>query len=165
MDADFLLVAFSNTVHLLSTVLWIGWSALLALLIAPRAAAAHAPGGWESALLRRGGAVAYGALAALGATGMLQMGAHPSYSGLFQVDSFWSRLLLIKHLLVIASTILIFYLGLAISPRLRLAMRRAAAGRDAEPATQLHRFRQLAWLNLLFGLGVLAITGMMTAMH
>lgn len=166
MDAQFWIVGLSNSVHLIATVIWIGWSAALPLLIAPRALEAHKGGdGWPAVAMRRFPPLAYGALAALAITGMVQMGAHPQYEGMFALANLWGLLLLIKHALIVLSVILIVWLGQSVSPRLRLATRRAALGKDHEAALLVPRFRALAWLNLAAGTGVLLLTGLMTAVH
>jgi uncharacterized membrane protein len=166
MDAQFWLVAISNTVHLMATVVWIGWSLLLPLVVAPRAVEAHGDdGGWASWLTRRAPPLAYGALAALWATGMLQMSAHPQYEGMFAVTNPWGALLLAKHLVILGSIGVIALLGHTVSPRLRLAIRRAALGKENDSALLTARFRTLAWLNAALGLVVLALTGAMTAIR
>ncbi len=135
MSMQFWVVGLSNTIHLLATIIWIGWCAALPLLLAPRAAEAHGSGqGWPAMLLRRGQPIAYGALAALGATGMLQMGASPHYEGMFVLSNLWSGLLLAKHLLILASIAIIVVLGQSVSPRLRLAARQAALGKPNRSA-------------------------------
>lgn len=164
MADPFLLVGLSNTFHLLATVLWIGWSALLPLVVAPRALQLYqGEGGALSWLVERAPPLAYGALLLLGATGMLQMGAHPHYEGLFALGNLWSQLLFVKHLLVLASVALLFYLSQQVGPRLRLAAQRARLGQPGDPAPLLARFRLLSWLNLLCGLLILLLTGYMTA--
>ena len=166
MDAQFWLVGLSNTVHLVSTVIWIGWSALLPLVVAPRVVEAHGEGdGWVAVMARRVPPLAYGALAALGATGMIQMGAHPEYEGMFAIANLWSTLLFAKHLFILGSVAIILYLGQSVSPGLRLAVRREALGKESNVTALAGRFRVLAWLNLVFGLGVLLLTGLMTAVR
>lgn len=165
MGQQEIVVGISNTVHLLATVLWIGWSVLLAISVAPRAREAHLGEGVAAPWLTRAAPIGYGALAALGATGMIQMGAHPSYQGLFAVDSPWSALLLGKHLLVLASVGLILYLSQSVSPRLRLAARRERQGEPAAAAPLARRFARLARLNLVLGVAVLVVTGFMTAIR
>ncbi|MGH2541777.1 MAG: hypothetical protein ACRDIB_03210 [Ardenticatenaceae bacterium] len=166
MDARFWVVGLSNTIHLFATIIWIGWSAALPLLVAPRAAEAHAGGeSWAAVLARRAPPVAYGALAILAATGMIQMGANPNYEGMFAFSNLWSSLLFVKHMLILLSVGMIIFLGQAVSPRLRLAARRAALGKESDLAGLVARFRVIAWLNFAAGLGVLALTGLMTAVR
>ncbi|MGB0389449.1 MAG: hypothetical protein ACPGWR_31910 [Ardenticatenaceae bacterium] len=166
MNLQFWLVGLSNTIHLLSTVIWIGWSALLPLVIAPRIIEAHRQGqGWLITLANRLPPLAYGALGALGATGMIQMSAHPHYQGLFTLTNLWSGLLFAKHLLILISVALIFYLGQSIRPQLRLAIRREALGKANNLDSLVARFRTIAWLNFAASIGVLLLTGLMTAIR
>lgn len=166
MSGQWWLIGLSNTIHLLATVVWLGWSALLPLVIAPQVAEAHGDGAAGVArLYRRGAPLAYGALAALGATGMLQMGAHPQYEGMFSLTNPWSGLLFVKHLLILVSVALLVYLGQSLSPRLRLAVRRVGLGHETNLSALNQQFRLLAWLNLAAGVGVLLLTGFMTAIR
>jgi uncharacterized membrane protein len=165
MTTQFWLVALSNSLHLFATILWIGWSLLLPLVVAPRAVEAHrGEAGAATMLLQRGTPLAYGALAVLGATGMLQMGANEQYDGMFVVSNLWSIFLLSKHLLIIGSVVIILLIGQWVSPQLRLAVRRAALGQSHNSDTLAARFRLLAWLNAILGAGVLVLTGFMTAL-
>ena len=166
MNAQFWLVGLSNTVHLLLTVIWIGWSVLLPLVVAPRVVEAHSEGtGWVVILSKRLPPLGYGALGGLGATGMIQMSAHPQYDGLFAVSNLWSSLLFAKHLLILGSVAFIAYLGLSVTPQLRLAIRRQALGKPNKLNLFVARFRMVAWLNFATGLGVLLLTGLMTALR
>jgi uncharacterized membrane protein len=164
MTTQFWLVALSNSLHLFATILWIGWSLLLPLVVVPRVMEAHrGEAGPATMLLQRGTPLAYGALAVLGATGMLQMGANEQYDGMFVVSNLWSIFLLIKHLLIIGSVVIILLIGQWVSPQLRLAVRRAALGQANQTDSLAARFRLLAWLNAILGAGVLVLTGFMTA--
>lgn len=164
MTIQFWLVALSNSLHLFATIVWIGWSVLLPIMVGPRVIEAHrGEAGWATTLLQRGTPLAYGALAVLGATGMLQMGANSQYEGMFVVSNAWSIFLLIKHLLIVGSVMSILLIGQWVSPTLRLALRRAALGQPDTSTLLVTRFRQLAWLNAALGAGVLVMTGFMTA--
>jgi uncharacterized membrane protein len=164
MTTQFWLVALSNSLHLFATILWIGWSLLLPWVVAPRVTEAHrGEAGPATLLLQRGTPLAYGALAVLGATGMLQMGANEQYDGMFVVSNLWSIFLLIKHLLIIGSVVIILLIGQWVSPQLRLAVRRAALGQSHNSDALAARFRLWAWLNAILGAGVLVMTGFMTA--
>lgn len=165
MTTQFWLVALSNSLHLFATIVWIGWSVLLPISVGPRVIEAHrGEAGWATTLLQRGTPLAYGALAVLGATGMLQMGANTQYEGMFVVSNAWSIFLLIKHLLIGGSVLSILLIGQWVSPTLRLALRRAALGQPDTSPVLTARFRQLAWLNAALGAGVLVMTGLMTAL-
>ncbi len=166
MNTQFWLIGLSNTIHLLFTVVWIGWSVLLALVVAPRLAEVyHEENKILAILVKRLPVFAYGALGVLGATGMVQMSAHPNYDGLFAITSTWGRFLFAKHTLIIVSIILICYLGLSLTPQLKLAVRRERLGKTNKFNLLASRFRMTAWLNFLTGLAILLITGFMTALH
>lgn len=166
MSGQWWLIGLSNTIHLLATVVWLAWSALLPLGIAPQVAEAHRDGAAGVArLYRRGAPLAYGALAVLGATGMLQMGAHPEYEGMFSLSNLWSGLLFVKHLFILGSVGLLLYVGQSLSPRLRLAVRRAGLGHPTNLPSLSQHFHLLTWLNLAAGVGVLLLTGFMTAIR
>lgn len=164
MTTQFWLVALSNSLHLFATIIWIGWSLLLPVIVAPRVLEAHrGDAGWATMLLQRGTPLAYGALAVLGVTGMLQMGANDQYEGMFVMSNLWSIFLLVKHILIIGSVLVILLLGQWVSPQLRLAVRRAALGQNHQSDSLAARFRAFAWLNAALGAGVLLMTGFMTA--
>lgn len=164
MTTQFWLVALSNSLHLFATIIWIGWSLLLPMVVGPRLPdALRGDGGAATILLQRGTPLAYGALAVLGATGMLQMGANSQYEGMFVVANAWSVFLLIKHLLILGSIVTILLIGQWVLPALRLEVRRAALGQEHQSNTLVTRFRRLAWLNGALGAGVLVMTGLMTA--
>lgn len=166
MNTQFWLIALSNTTHLFFTVIWIGWSVLLAVVVAPRVVELYEEQrGGLLILVKRLPVFAYGALGILGATGMIQMSAHPYYEGLFAITSTWNRFLFAKHILIIVSVIFICYLGLSVTPQLKLAVHRQRLGKVNRLDLLASRFRLVAWLNLLTGLGVLLITGFMTAIH
>lgn len=166
MNTQFGLIGLSNTIHLFFTVVWIGWSVLLALVVAPRLVEIyHEENQILAILVKRLPVLAYGALGVLGATGMIQMSAHPHYDGLFAITSTWSRFLFAKHTLIIVSIILICYLGLSLVPQLKLAVRRERLGKANKFNLLASRFRMTASLNLLTGLAILLITGFMTALH
>lgn len=166
MNTQFWLIALSNTTHLFFTVIWIGWSVLLPLVVAPRVVELYREQrGTLFILVKRLPVLAYGALGMLAATGMIQMSAHPHYNGLFLITSSWSRFLFAKHILIIVSVIFICYLGLSLIPQLKLAVHRERLGKANRLDLLASRFRLVAWLNLLTGLGVLLITGFMTAIH
>lgn len=166
MNTQFWLIGLSNAIHLFFTVIWIGWSLLLALVVGPRVVEVyHEKSKTLAILVKRLPVLAYGALGVLGATGMIQMSAHPRYDGLFAMTSTWSRFLFAKHVLIIVSVILICYLGLSLTPRLKLAVHRERLGKTNQSEWLASRFRLVAWFNLLVGLAVLFITGFMTGIH
>ena len=132
------LLAICLFFHLLATAIWIGGIVLLTALVIPelnRALADHAA--LHPMLLRlrsRFAQVSNLALAALILTGLLQMTADPNYDGLLQFNNEWSRILLIKHFLIIlmAGAGLILQFGLAPALERATALRERGAGDEAE---------------------------------
>lgn len=168
MDGGAILVGLSNTIHIVATVIWIGWSLMLVTTVAPEAATALAPESTSVAarLLRRA-PLAYLALAVLGGTGLYQMAANAFYVDFLTLTNRWSQLLFVKHLAVIGNIALMLILALSVVPELRLAALAAARGRGdpARLAALSRRLRLVAWLNLAANGIVILTTGLMTALQ
>lgn len=115
-------LAISLFFHILATVVWIGGILLITFLVIPQInnvltdqTALH------QILLRirgRFAQVSNLALVVLIVTGLLQMTADPNYDGLLQLDNQWSRVLLLKHLLIVIMAILGLSLQLSVAPAL-----------------------------------------------
>ena len=115
-------LAISLFFHILATVVWIGGILLITFLVIPQVnivledQSAH-----HQILLRirkRFSQVSNLALAALIVTGLLQMTADPNYDGLLRLDNQWSRVLLLKHLLILVMAMLGVLLQLSVAPAL-----------------------------------------------
>ncbi|HYN87572.1 MAG TPA: hypothetical protein VER55_03530 [Ardenticatenaceae bacterium] len=167
MTSQVLAVGVSNTVHILATAVWLGWSLALALLVAPQVASAYGPeaAGWLASAVRRVPPLAYLSLATLWVTGMVQLVANPNYVDLLALTNDWSRLIFVKHLAVLASGGLIYYVGAVVAGEIGFQLRAATIGRGNEMrlAMATRRFRLLAWLNLALSMIVLLMTGLATA--
>jgi len=163
------LLGISNTFHLIATLVWVGWSALLGLYVAPDPLRAFAPAqsasdSFAATVTNRLNRLAYFAMAVLIATGLLQMSMNPNYTGFLQIQNAWAILLAAKHLAVGLSIALVFYLNFVTVPDLRYRQERATRlGEEAGLQTLTRRFRILARLNLAFALLVLLFTGLATA--
>jgi len=155
---------FSFWLHMLATVVWIGGLASAALFVLPAARKLLPvddyarfvtkfnqklnPLGWLSA-------------GVLVATGLVQMGANPSYEGFLNFGNDWAQAMLIKHLLFGGMILVSGYLTWGLAPALeRLAI---AQLRSPNPEEEM-RLRQvesrLLYLNLLLGILVLVLTAM-----
>ncbi|NOZ05738.1 MAG: hypothetical protein GXP41_05220 [Chloroflexi bacterium] len=163
------LLGISNTFHLIATLVWVGWSALLGLYVAPQPSRAFAPAPSASdslaaSLTNRLNRLAYLAMAVLIVTGLLQMSMNPNYAGFLQVQSAWAILIAAKHLAVGLSIVLVFYLNFATLPDLRYHYERAIRlGEEADVHDLEQRFRLLALLNFAFAVLILLFTGLATA--
>ncbi len=129
-------LAISLFFHILATVVWIGGILLITFLVIPQVnnvlegeAALH------QILLRirgRFAQVSNLALVVLIVTGLLQMTADPNYDGLLRLDNQWSRVLLLKHLLIVAMAVLGLSLQLSVAPALERVSLLLQHGKDGD---------------------------------
>ena len=129
-------LAISLFFHILATVVWIGGILLITFLVIPQVnnvlegeAALH------QILLRirgRFAQVSNLALVVLIVTGLLQMTADPNYDGLLRLDNQWSRVLLLKHLLIVTMAILGLALQLSVAPALERVSLLLQHGKDGD---------------------------------
>ena len=129
-------LAISLFFHILATVVWIGGILLITFLVIPQVnnvlegeAALH------QILLRirgRFAQVSNLALVVLIVTGLLQMTADPNYDGLLRLDNQWSRVLLLKHLLIVAMAVLGLALQLSVAPALERVSLLLQHGKDGD---------------------------------
>ncbi len=163
------LLGISNTFHLIATLVWVGWSTLLGLYVAPDPSRAFVPAPSASdslavSLTNRFNRLAYLAMAVLVATGLLQMSMNANYAGFLQIQNAWAILLAAKHVTVGLSIALVFYLNFATLPDLRYCYERAnRLGEEVDVQSLEQRFRFLARLNLAFAALILLFTGLATA--
>jgi uncharacterized membrane protein len=168
MASATLLVGLSNTIHIIATVIWLGWSLLLVLATntATPAALLSEQQNWPTLVLHRA-PLAYLALALLSGSGLYQMAASPFYVDFLTLTNLWSQLLFVKHLAMLVSLALMAYLAASLLPELRLeslALTRGK-GNPARPAALARRLAWLAWLNLAANGVVVLTTGLMTAIR
>lgn len=157
MDAT-LQLTLSYTAHLIATILWIGWSFLLA-------AAVSTQSNTLLVYVRRWMPWAILGFALLGGSGFYQMVQDPHYEDLLAITNAWSRAMLIKHLLYGVELLLLLWLELAFFPEFALQQRLLEAKRNAPLyETLLRRLRLVAWFNSLLALLVLVATAYMTAL-
>lgn len=121
-------LALSLFFHILATVVWIGGILLITFLVMPQVSAVLAgqPALRQISLRlrQRFAQVSNLALAVLIVTGLLQMSADPNYDGLLRFDNAWSRILLLKHLLIVGMALLGWALQWQVAPALeRVSLR------------------------------------------
>lgn len=129
-------LAISLFFHILATVVWIGGILLITFLVIPQVnRALEDQAALHQILLgirRRFAGVSNLALAVLIVTGLLQMTADPNYDGLLRLDNQWSRVLLLKHLLIAIMAILGLLLQWSVAPALERASVLVQHGKDDE---------------------------------
>ena len=154
-------LAISLFFHILATVVWLGGLLMMTLLVIPeldRALAKH-PTGHETlhGLRRRFGLAGNLALAALVVTGLLQMTADPHYDGLLNLDSAWSRVLLLKHGLIILMVLMSATLQYSIAPALERTTLLLRHGKGSDESWRRLRRREKTLSVLMTGLGLLIL--------
>lgn len=155
-------LAISLFFHILATVVWIGGILLITFLVVPQV---NIVLGDQPALhqillrvRRRFAQVSNLALVALIVTGLLQMTADPNYDGLLRLDNQWSRVLLLKHLLIAAMAILGLALQLSLAPaleRVSLLLQQGKEG-DSEWRRLRRNERRLTLIIALLAMLILA---------
>ena len=166
ITVPFWVLTFSYWLHLLSTVVWLGGLALMALVAWPAVRRSVMSTEQWLSLGRRFTPWANASLVILWITGFVQMTADANYEGLLAINTLWSQAMLIKHIAVIAMMGFGLYIQWRLHPALvRLALleqkrpERAAADRE-----QLaHREVRLLRLNLVCAAAVLFFTAVATA--
>lgn len=155
-------LAISLFFHILATVVWIGGIFLITFLVIPQlnSALADQPA-LQQLLLRlrkRFAQISNLALAVLVLTGLLQMTADPHYDGLLQLDNDWSRVLLLKHLLIIIMAVLGVVLQLSVAPALERSslLLQRGKGDDSELRRLRRKEQRLSLLVALLALLILA---------
>lgn len=163
-------LAISLFFHILATAIWIGGILLITALVFPEInrALADQPA-LRQLLLRirsRFAQISNLALAVLIVTGLLQMTADPHYDGLLQLDNEWSRVLLIKHILILLMALAGLWLQFAVAPALERASLLLQRGQSDEREWQRLRRneRRLSLLIAALALPILAASAWLTSL-
>lgn len=162
----FWILALSYWLHLLSTVIWLGGMALMAIVGWPAVRRHLLDGEQWVMLLRRFTPWANASLIILWVTGFLQMTADPNYEGFLAVNSLWAQALLVKHVAVIGMMVFGFYVQFRIYPalaRLALLEQKRPEEAQAERAQLVQKENRLLRLNLICAAAVLLFTAIATA--
>ncbi|MDE2820356.1 MAG: CopD family protein [Chloroflexota bacterium] len=156
-------LAISLFFHILATVVWIGGLLLITFLVIPQVNnALEGEAALHQILLRirgRFAQVSNLALVVLIVTGLLQMTADPNYDGLLRLDNPWSRVLLLKHLLIAVMALLGLALQLSVAPaleRVSLLLQHGKAGGDSEWRRLRRKERRLTLIIALLAMLILA---------
>lgn len=164
------ILAISLFFHILATAVWIGGILLITALVIPEInrALADQPA-LHQLLLRiraRFAQVSNLSLAALIVTGLLQMTADPHYDGLLQLDNEWSRVLLIKHVLILLMALAGLVLQFGVAPALERSSLLLQRGQDDQSEWQRLRRneRRLSLSIAALALLILAASAWLTSL-
>jgi uncharacterized membrane protein len=147
--------------HMTGTVIWIGALAALALIVLP-AARKTLDDKTYLALLdeiqKRLESIAAFCLALILATGMFQLGASDTFSGLFSTANAWSIAILIKHILFVIMIAVSAAMTWFVIPAIRRAkIMSQRAGREDAAAMDRLRRREVFLLRVNFVLALLVL--------
>lgn len=163
---DFWILAISYWIHLLSTVVWLGGMALMAVVALPALRKGTLTDNQWFDLQRRFLPWADVSLVLLLFTGFLQMTKDPNYNGFLTVDSVWAWAILLKHIAFIGMVVIIAYVQFVLYPgmeRMRLLGEKRPLLADSEQAKLSRREVLMLRLNLLCAGLVLLCTAVATA--
>jgi len=156
---DSLLLAGASWLHLLATVVFIGFYVLLALIIGPATAqtAVKTRGSLIVTIYEKARPFVISALVVFIVTGIYLTLANPLYEGLLQLNNTWSTLMLVKHIVIA----LLIGVGIYLQ-RTPVANMAAAveAGDERSIVLLAGRIRTLELVAMLLGLAVLLLTAL-----
>ncbi|MFN2222237.1 MAG: CopD family protein [Chloroflexota bacterium] len=162
----FWVLTLSYWLHLLSTVIWLGGLALMAIVGWPAVRRHLLDSEQWALLLRRFTPWANASMILLWVTGFLQMTSDPNYEGFLAVNSLWAQALLVKHIAVLGMMAFGIYVQMRIHPalaRLALLEQKRPEMARAEREQLARRENQLLRLNLVCASAVLFCTAVATA--
>jgi uncharacterized membrane protein len=149
--------------HMAATVAWVGGLMFQSLLL-PAALQSLDPlarARLFGSIARRFQPIAWLSLAVLIFTGLTQMAAHPSYTGLLVIEGRWAQAILAKHLAFSGMVLIAAVQTWILHPRLARHMLVEAAGApadtDAVPRS-MSRIDRLTRMNAVLALIILAFT-------
>ena len=151
-------LALSLFVHILATTVWIGGLLITVILLYPevRRVLEDKPELYRllSRLRQRFYPISNLCVAALWVTGLFQMTADPNYDGLLTFDNSWSRVMLLKHGLVLLMMAAGLVLQYAVAPRLERISLLLEHHRGDVAVWRTLRTREIRLSVLLCALGV-----------
>ena len=166
-------LALSLFVHLTATVVWIGGLLVTMILVWPaiRRTLEASPALYRllSQIRKRFYPISNLALAALIVTGLFQMTADSNYNGFLTFDNTWSKIMLLKHIVVGLMAVAGLVLQYGVAPELERTSLLLEHGKGTdETDNQWQKLRrretQLTWINGLLGLSVLAFSAWLGAL-
>jgi len=151
--------------HMLATVSWVGGQAILSLVVFPSSSKNLSPEDHHrliSAINRRMNSIGWISLAVLIGTGMIQLGANPSYTGFLGIDNKWAIAILLKHIAFGGILGLSAYQTWGLTPAIeRITLLQAKGKATPEEQTALRkRESRILLLNTLLSVIVLFFTAL-----
>lgn len=163
-------LAISYFFHLVATIIWIGGLVTLTVFVWPETKRVLADNpalyGLLTRIRKRFFPLTNFSLVVLTLTGFIQMSGDSHYDGVLQFTNEWSRMLLLKHVAIVAMVVCGLILQFGVTPALERAslLRERGKGDAAEWEKLRRREVQLTVANMLLGLLVLGLTAWITAL-
>lgn len=161
---DSTILAISLFFHLLATAIWVGGLLITTLLVWPEMRRVLESNTALYSLLARlrkkFTPMSNLALAVLVTTGLIQMSLNPNYDGFMTFDNTWSRVMLVKHIAIIAMVMVGLVLQNVVFPALErttLLLERQKADSTTYEALRRREIR-LTWVNVVLGVCVLGLS-------
>ncbi|MCL5024522.1 MAG: CopD family protein [Nitrospirae bacterium] len=149
-------------IHLFASIVWVGGIFFILFAAFPGAKETlEQPGKLMGALSKRFAPLANISILFIFVTGILMSLSSHSLSEITSLGSAWSQALLVKIMLALIMTGIHFYRGLVVAPKITKLT--AEGGRLENISGLQKQSLNLVKLNLLFGLTVLLITGILYA--
>ncbi len=163
---NFWILAISYWIHLLSTVVWLGGMALMAMVALPALRKGTLADNQWFDLQRRFLPWADVSLVLLLFTGFVQMTNDPNYNGFLTVDSVWAWAILLKHVAFVGMVLIMAYVQFVLYPgmaRLQLLGDKRPLLAETEQTKLSRREILMLRLNLACAVVVLLFTAIATA--
>lgn len=160
--ASALIIAY--WLHMVATAVWGGGLVLLAVFVYPLIGTLMPAEGFHrliAAVHKRVNLIGWLSIAALVATGLIQMGASPNYTGFLEFGSHWARAILLKHIAFVGILIACAVQTWGIAPAMERAALLKSLGKEAQGFENVYRKQKiLVWVNLVLTVIVLAFTAL-----
>lgn len=154
-------LALSLFFHILATVVWIGGLLITVILVYPeiKRVLSEQPALYRllSRLRQRFAPISNLSLAVLIATGLFQMSLDPYYEGFLTFENDWSKIMLVKHGLILVMAGLGLWIQYGVTPELERVslLLEKEKGDIVKWRTLRAQEVRLSLVNALFGVGVL----------
>lgn len=157
-----ILLIISAAIHLFAAVVWIGGIFFILFVALPSARKIlEQPGPLMGSLSKRFVPLANISIVLILVTGILMSLSSHTLSEIASLNSIWSQTLSFKIIIALIMTVIHFYRGLVLTPRIKKI---TSEGIDVAQVSRLQSLSlNLVKVNLLLGATVLLITGMLYA--
>jgi uncharacterized membrane protein len=155
-----LVIAF--WLHMLATVVWIGYLATTSLWIIPtlqESLSADEFSKWIRKSNKRLSLISWISISILMVSGLIQMSANNNYDGLFLLTNNWAIALALKHVIFFGMIILAGYLSWKLHPELeRIALLKVSGKASPHEGKIIARLKLAIRVSLVLGVATLALT-------